>query len=178
VPVWARGNPVPSDLYAFDDGFGAAAASARVSASAASDAGDWTARVGGADVKRQLDHGYLAITREWRDGDVVELNFHEPVRAVRANENVTPARGHVAFERGPVVYCVEDVDYSGVLAGLTVPASAKIGVDARKLLGGLEVLTIDGAKKAGAPAQTLTAIPYFAWNNRGNAPMAVWLKRE
>jgi DUF1680 family protein len=39
------------------------------------------------------------------------------------------------------------------------------------LLGGVTVLEIrDGANAT-------TAIPYFAWNNRGLAPMAVWLRR-
>ncbi|HVS51036.1 MAG TPA: beta-L-arabinofuranosidase domain-containing protein [Opitutaceae bacterium] len=165
IPGWAEGKPVPSDLYVFDDAI-------------AADASGWSARVGGADVKRALDHGYLAITREWRDGDVVELNFAEPVRTVRGSEKIAATRGCVALERGPMVYCLEDVDYAGTLAALTLPADAKLAIESRKLLGGLEVVTIDGARAAGRPLAPLTAIPYFAWNNRGNAPMAVWLKRE
>jgi hypothetical protein len=40
------------------------------------------------------------------------------------------------------------------------------------LLGGVTVLKIGGSDRP------ITAIPYYAWNNRGLAPMAVWLKRR
>ena len=73
------------------------------------------------------------------------------------------ARGQEAFERGPVVYCFEPADQpipAGVAAGAKITAEAK-----PDLLGGVTVLKVDGA----------TAIPYFAWNNRGLAPMKVWL---
>ncbi len=164
VPGWAQGQPVPSNLYVYDRDATAT----------------WKARVAGVDVPpRVLDKGYLVLTREWHAGDVVELNLDESVHAVRGYEKIEATRGRVAFERGPVVYCVEDVDYRGFADSLTVPVEAKIGVETRKLLGGLTVLTIDGAHaKDGAPLPGLTAIPYFAWNNRGNAPMAVWLRRE
>jgi DUF1680 family protein len=162
VPVWAQGRPVPSDLYHYDDTQAAA----------------WSVRVGGTDYHAPLDHGYVTITREWQPGDVVEVNFAEPVRTVRGNEKIASTRDRVALERGPVVYCVEDVDFAGSLDTLTVPASVNLGVERRKLLGGLTVVTIDGATAAGQPAPRLTAIPYFAWDNRGLAPMAVWLKRD
>ena len=80
------------------------------------------------------------------------------------------AYGHrlVAFERGPVVYCVEDVDRK---APEVAPAVELISATAKPdLLGGVMVLT--------AKDPDFLAIPYFAWNNRGLAPMAVWLKRE
>jgi DUF1680 family protein len=75
------------------------------------------------------------------------------------------------------VYCVEDVDFGGLLDGLTVPREVRFGLESRRLLGGMSVITIDGAQRQGCSAATITAIPYFAWNNRGTAPMAVWLSR-
>jgi DUF1680 family protein len=49
------------------------------------------------------------------------------------------------------------------------------------LLGGVTVLNITGAKSRSgtnsAVSANFTAIPYYTWNNRGNAPMAVWLSR-
>ena len=162
IPGWALGQPVPSDLYAYDDLVPSV----------------WSARVGGEELKGPLEHGYLSITREWRAGDAVELTFELPVRTVRGHPQIAATKGRVSFERGPLVYCVEDVDFGGQLNTLTVPVSAKLGVESRRLLGGLTVLTIDGAQSQGRPAATLTAIPYFAWNNRGTAPMAVWLSRD
>jgi DUF1680 family protein len=170
LPGWAQGRPVPSDLYAYD----AAAVE------------PWTLRVNGAGVKPVVEKGYISITREWRSGDAVELDLPMPVHAVSGHPLVAATRDRVAFERGPVVYCVEDLDRKTPLADLTVPASVKITPAARPdLLGGVTVLAIDGVQLSGSGevgaetthAVTLTAIPYFAWNNRGLAPMAVWLRR-
>ena len=107
--------------------------------------------------------GYVSITREWRAGDTVTLDFPMAPEKVRGNEKIAAARGQEAFERGPVVYCFEPADQpipTGVAAGAKITAEAK-----PDLLGGVTVLKVDGA----------TAIPYFAWNNRGLAPMKVWL---
>ncbi|HWA09577.1 MAG TPA: glycoside hydrolase family 127 protein [Opitutaceae bacterium] len=170
LPGWAQGRPVPSDLYRYDD--------AAVPA--------WTLRVAGAAVTAQPEKGYVSITREWRAGDVVELGLPMPVHAVQGNEKIAATRGLVAYERGPVVYCVEDLDGKTPLKNLTLPAAAKISVEPRpRFLGGVTVLEIDGARLSGpgdsaaavSRPVALTAIPYFAWNNQGLAPMAVWLPR-
>ena len=162
IPEWAQGKPVPSDLYAYAD---------------APNGAEWRATIGGAEVKPVLDHGYLVITREWQPGDTVELSLPLAVHRVHANKHVEADRGRVAFERGPIVYCVEDVDRALSLDTLTVPTSAKVAAEMRpKLLQGVTVLTIDGAKSGERNLGTVTAIPYFAWDNRGLAPMAVWLQ--
>jgi DUF1680 family protein len=156
IPGWARNQPVPSDLYRYEDHAPAA----------------WSARIGGKEITGPVEHGFLTLTREWRAGDVVELNFGLPVRTVRGNDHIAATAGRVAFERGPIVYCVEDPTRQSVPDDLVVPATAALEPAPRPdLLGGVTVLEIrDGAK-------TTTAIPYFAWDNRGLAPMAVWLKR-
>lgn len=162
IPDWAQGHPVPSDLYRYAEGDRGA---------------PWTIQVGETDVKSELDHGYAAITREWRAGDVVKLELPMTAHRVLGNEHLAATQGRVAFERGPVVYCIEDLDRALNLDALSVSPSATIGVEARpKLLGGVTVLTLDGAQTPGRPLGPITAIPYFAWDNRGLAPMAVWLK--
>ncbi|MCX6955553.1 MAG: glycoside hydrolase family 127 protein [Verrucomicrobia bacterium] len=153
IPGWATGRPLPSDLYRYDD--------AQVAR--------WTARVGGKVVTGPVEQGYLVLTREWRAGDVVELSFDLPVRTVRGHPQIAATQGRVAFERGPVVYCVEAVDRKSVPADLVVPATAKLTARSHpELLGGVTTVEWEGT----------TAIPYYAWNNRGLAPMAVWLRRE
>ncbi|PTX97854.1 glycoside hydrolase family 127 protein [Opitutus sp. ER46] len=162
VPGWAQGQPQPSDLYVYAD---------------TQPAPTWTVRVAGAPVKPELQNGYVTVSREWRAGDVVELNFPMPVHRVRGHEKIAATQGRVAFERGPIVYCVEDVDRAHPLEALVVPATVTMAPESRpKLLGGVTVLTLDGATQQGHPVGPLTAIPYFAWNNRGLAPMAVWLR--
>lgn len=157
IPGWATGAPVPSALYTYDDSVKAG----------------FSAKVAGQAISGPVEAGFLAITREWRAGDAVELNFAMPVRTVRGHEKIAATAGRVAFERGPVVYCVEDTEKRSVPGDLVVAKTAKFETVARQdLLGGVTTIEIrDGTA-------TTTAIPYFAWNNRGNAPMAVWLKRE
>jgi len=159
IPEWAQGRPLPSDLYAYDDP-GAAA---------------WSVRVAGVAVTTPLAHGYLEVTREWSPGDVVEIDLPMNVHAVHGNPQIAATRDRIAFERGPVVYCVEAVDHTFVPEDLVVTPAAKVVAEPRPdLLGGVTVLNID----RGDDAPPILAIPYYAWNNRGLAPMAVWLKRR
>jgi DUF1680 family protein len=158
IPEWAQGRPLPSDLYSY----------------AGSAQPGWRVRVAGRPVDSPLERGYLVITREWTAGDAVEIDLPMPVQAVRGHSQIAATQGRVAFERGPIVYCVESTDHAFVPENTVVPESSGIQPESRPdLLGGVTVLQID--RGAGLPP--LTAIPYYAWNNRGLAPMAVWLKR-
>jgi DUF1680 family protein len=166
IPGWVQGRPVPSDLYTYED----------------SKPAKWTVRVNGKKVATDLEQGFLPIKRNWKAGDVVELDFPMPVRRVIANEKVTALRGQVALERGPIVYCLEGVDNTNTLSAV-LPPSAKIKAAMRPdLLGGVTVLDITGAQTKSATNSAVkanfTAIPYYTWNNRGNSPMEVWMKRS
>ena len=165
VPGWVQGRPVPSDLYSYED----------------SKPAKWTVRVNGNKFTADLAKGFLPIKRNWKAGDVVELDLPMPVRRVLANENVAALRGQVALERGPIVYCLEGVDNPGNVYNAALPESATINAKMRPdLLGGVTVLNISGGKLLDADGKAesanLTAIPYYTWNNRGNAPMEVWMK--
>lgn len=157
IPGWVRGRPVPSELYGYDEATPAA----------------WSLRVGGQAVAAPLEQGYAVLTRVWRAGDVVELDLPMPVRTVHASPRVAALAGRVALERGPVVYCVEGQDSPVAPGDLTLSPRAEVTAVAQAgLLGGVTTLAVrDG------PATAFTAVPYYAWNNRGLAPMAVWLKR-
>jgi len=54
--------------------------------------------------------GYLRLRREWSGGDELAVEFPLRPRVVRASDDIDGARGCVAFERGPLVYCVEGHD--------------------------------------------------------------------
>jgi len=159
IPEWAQGRPLPSDLYAYDEP-GAAA---------------WSVRVTGEAVKAPLERGYLAVTRQWSPGDIVEIDLPMNVHAVHGNPQIAATRDRIAFERGPVVYCVEAIDHAFVPEDVVVSPTAKVAaLPQPDLLGGVTVLKLD----QGDHAEPVTAIPYFSWNNRRLAPMAVWLKRR
>lgn len=147
IPGWVENQPVPSDLYSY----------------LPAESRGWKLHGVGAGDQYRREGGYYFVTREWKAGDSLRLELNMPVRRVHGNAQVAATRGQVAFERGPVVYCFEQPDQT---LPASVSAAAKIEALARPdFLGGVTVLKIDGA----------TAIPYFAWNNRGLAPMAVWV---
>jgi DUF1680 family protein len=157
IPGWVTNDPVPSNLYAYDDNLVPA----------------WSVKVGGSPVKSRIEDGYVAITREWREGDAIDLDFALPVRTVRGHDRIAQMQGRVAFERGPVVYCVEAPERAFVPDELAVSKAATLEPEVRNdLFGGVTVVQIhDGAA-------TTMAIPYFGWNNRGLTSMAVWLVRS
>lgn len=135
---------------------------------------------------------YARLERTWRDGDTVRLLLPMPVRRIEAHPAVTNDLGHVALMRGPVVYCLEETDHPANVHAIVLPSDAALSaVVAPDLLGGVTVLQGEGhAPDAGSwddqlyrPAgQTtqrpvrITAVPYYAWNNRGKGKMTVWIR--
>ena len=155
LPGWARGEPVPSALYRYDE-----------AASPTS-----TLRVNGQAVSAAFLDGYAVTERAWRAGDSVELELPMLPRRVRGHDRVDATRGRVALERGPLVYCVEQADAGVPLSELALPPRARVSPITRPdLLGGVTALRVENAH---APA--FDAVPYHLWNNRGLAPMSVWL---
>ena len=155
IPGWSRGQPVPSDLYSY----------------VSPDHTGLVMLAGGIATNGETEHGYISITREWKNGSAVKLNFPMPVNQVQGNEKIAATRGQVAFERGPIVYCVEEIDQK--IGGLSLAGTLNISTKEQPaLLGGITELVIKDAKGA-----DVTAIPYYAWDNRGLAPMTVWLPR-
>jgi len=136
-----------------------------------------------------LQHGYVVLDREWKEGDRVELDLPMPVERMAANPNVKANHGLLALQRGPIVYCLEQCDQLESLAALWLPLEAELKA-AREpdLLGG--VVTITGEARAASaqkwgrtlyqpPAASrrvaFKAIPYYAWDNRQAGAMKVWL---
>jgi len=158
---------------------------------------EWSLSVNGAKVEsRPEGNGYLLVQREWRPGDAVEYEMHMPIRAVWANPAVHQLEGRIALQRGPLVYCLEGADHGGVILDrLTVRSddvlSGKFSADCQtELLGGVTTLHgfgsileeegWEGTLYRGRPPASrqveITAIPYFAWDNRGPGEMRVWLR--
>jgi hypothetical protein len=168
IPGWARNQPVPSDLYKYAD---------TVTEQPA-------LKVNGAAVKMQVEKGYVAINRTWKAGDTIELTLPMPVRRVTANSAVAADQGRVALQRGPLVYTLEWPDNpDGKVRNLMLPDSAKLSAMWRpEMLKGVEVLQgramslkMDAAGAMQKSEQTITAIPYYAWANRGRGQMMVWI---
>jgi len=84
--------------------------------------------------------------------------------------------------RGPLVYCAEEVDNDGRVQRFFVPGLPGQGDCTTKAiddgpLNGMVELCVPVNDVTGN-ADHMKMIPYFAWNNRGNASMIVWTPRE
>jgi hypothetical protein len=127
------------------------------------------------------------VTRTWKKGDTIELNLPMPVRRVLASNEVAADQGRVAIERGPIVYAAEWVDNPGKkVRNLVLPDSVPLTAEYRAdLLKGVEVVKGRAVayfeeeqgtmKQVTKKQQEFTAIPYYAWANRGSGEMTVWL---
>jgi DUF1680 family protein len=170
IPGWARGEAVPSDLYRFADRFDEPA----------------LLKVNGKPVELRLQKGYVKVERDWRKGDVIELSLPMPVRRVLANDAVEADRGRVALQRGPIVYAAEWADNGGRARNLLLADASALTAEFRpELLGGVTVVRAKAAAMAydqqgGVTRRDheLTAIPYYAWANRGPGEMIVWIPNK
>jgi DUF1680 family protein len=140
---------------------------------------------------------YLSIRRRWSPGDVIELEAEVVPLVIEANPRVADDTGRVAIQRGPLIYCLEEVDQpSGIsLSDVAVnpgrdPAEQFQAEFKSDLLGGMVVLHHTGAVyERGSSGKTLysrygresrsrkvplTFIPYYAWANRQATSMQVW----
>jgi uncharacterized protein len=133
------------------------------------------ARIGGTAAWRACEPGtYLRLRGRWAPGSSVLLDLPMPVRWTAGHERVDAVRGCVAVERGPLAYCLEQADQpADVLVDDVQLTSVQLTSDECRaawnpdLLGGVTVVQL----------ARLTAIPYFAWANRGAGPMRVWIPR-
>ncbi len=137
-----------------------------------------------------VERGYARLRRTWSFGDVVMLKLPMPVERLRAHPAVHYDAGCVALQRGPLVYCLETADNRVPLQRVLIPEQTGFEVGFEPgLLGGAAVLRCAAwAEETDAAAPlygvdpprrvpvSLTAIPYYAWDNRGGGQMRVWLR--
>ena len=156
-------------------------------------ASEASAKVNGAgiDVAGNIRKGYLEIRRTWSPGDTVDLDLPMPVERIYAHPNVRMDAGRVALKRGPLVYCVEQVDNQKVpVPRIRLPRSAQLESRQRTDLFGGIVTVVAEAEAASTsgwdnrlyrdqpPAEdpaTWVAVPYYLWNNREPGRMLVWI---
>ena len=128
----------------------------------------------------QLQNGFVFITKDWKNGDQIELELPMKVQRVYANEKVEADRGKVAIQRGPVVYCAEDVDNEGKVKFAYLPKESSFSTKYEPdLLGGVVTIETSARIKIKDNPQgevhPLKMIPYYAWANREQGYMKVWI---
>lgn len=144
-------------------------------------------------LSRLMDKGYAKITRTWKRGDRIDLALAMPVERIEANPNVGSDCGRVALLRGPVLYCLEEVDNGPQLNDIALPRSAKLRAKFEAgLLGGVAALVGRGVRRDGSrwaerlyqdgrsktKSVPIKAVPYCVWDNRKAGEMLVWVREQ
>ncbi len=136
-------------------------------------------------------NGYAKLKRIWKNGDVVELVLPMTIQRIKAHPNVRTNIGKVALQRGPVVYCLEEIDNGPNLHEIVLPHKSELKVEFDdNLLGGIIVINAEAQRynsswvedelyKAKVESQyrsvTVKFIPYYSWANRTSGEMMVWI---
>ncbi|WP_460045077.1 glycoside hydrolase family 127 protein [Pseudomonas sp. S2_H01] len=137
--------------------------------------------------------GYCRVEREWHEGDRIDVVLPMSPMLLKANPAVRKLAGKVAIQRGPIVYCLEQADNGPELHQLTLAQTADFTeISGQGVLEGMVQLKAEGMRLSTVDseqaqslysqtpatkltAQTLTFTPYFAWANRGEGEMRVWV---
>lgn len=169
IPGWAREEAAPdNELYWFAD----KAKSSTV------------VKLNGKIIPLELEQGYLSISRKWKNGDIVSIDFPMDVRRIACIDKVNSNYGKYALQRGPIVYCIEGVDFEDPqILNLLLPKESVITCSKDTMLNGLIKLKSDayqtqrmsdGQVKLSNKVN-FTAIPYYAWAQRSPSPMQIWI---
>lgn len=132
-----------------------------------------------------LKKGYAYIEIE-KDDEII-INFNMPVRFISANKKVHTNSGRVAIMRGPVVYCLEGVDNGKDLTALKVDIKGKTQVADGEFI--VPDIIAEGFKETENDnlyydatdeyiGTSLRFIPYYAYANRGETDMLVWVLKK
>jgi len=142
----------------------------------------WSIKVNGEPVAAVCESGFAYIHRTWQAGDKIELYLPMEVRFNRSLEQVDANRNRVAVTRGPLVYCAESFDNGSPVQSFfleQVPDRSAVRIDTIDdglLKNVINIMfpsiKIDQDRRS---RTDLTLIPYYAWNNRGDGSMLVWL---
>lgn len=159
---------------------------------------NWTTvkslKVGGEEIKGSvIDFGYLKMLRSWKGKTEIVLELDMPARLVFSHPNVRANVGRCAVVKGPLVYCLEEVDNGKRLPAVSVAPDVELTEEYDKdLLGGTMVIRAPGARltdidwdgllyrgeKPEKERVELKFVPYCLWQNRGEGEMIVWIGCE
>lgn len=139
----------------------------------------------GVEIKPQVQKGYAELDVKDNFNLVLTLNFAP--RFIESNPKVRDNAGRVCLMNGPIVYCLEEVDNGSDLYSISVNATGKKIKAEFSPEYNLNVYTVKGVKKVATDSSPLYAerferkevdvkfIPYFAFANREESDMLVWV---
>ncbi|MFW5804583.1 MAG: glycoside hydrolase family 127 protein [bacterium] len=169
IPTWAQNEKfVPGELYKYINN---------------TSQNEWSIKVNGKEENYTLNNGFVVISRKWEKGDKVVLNLKMNVKYNKSHELIKNNKGRLAVTRGPLLYCVEGNNSNESVENLNLKINPKLSqINVKSFSSSVlkNVLVINLPFEEKTKEQTLKRdvdlIPYYAWNNRGNNPMSVWIK--
>ena len=153
----------------------------------------WFAFINGKKAENiEIENGYALFNRNWKAGDEIELCLDMQIELIQANPRARANAGKIALQRGPLVYCMEEIDNRDNLSALTVDTTSRFTAETDESLHGAVVIegkatrTIDEDWKdslyrpytASEKGVEIKAIPYFMWGNRKQGEMLVWIRKR
>jgi DUF1680 family protein len=156
----------------------------------------YTIKINGNKINtREVKDGYIEIENQWKEGDKINLELPMEIDIIESHPKVKDNVGKVAIKRGPIVYCMEQVDNpwgdprymeiadynlkaepSEILEGIVIIKGKGKIVDSRIWESNL-YLPKEEVERNKKEVEFIT-IPYYAWANREKGPMTVWIRRE
>ncbi|WP_336786724.1 glycoside hydrolase family 127 protein [Paenibacillus sp. MMO-177] len=150
--------------------------------------------INGVTAEYAVENGYALVNRNWQQGDVAEWEPELKAQLTAAHPQIRANAGKVAIERGPLVYCLEEMDNGSPLAAVSLVTSGELhSYYDDQLLGGAVVIDAEGqldeqeswqedtpyrpyAQHRASKRVQLKAVPYYLWGNRGKGEMMVWIR--
>ncbi|WP_369809918.1 glycoside hydrolase family 127 protein [Gracilibacillus caseinilyticus] len=140
------------------------------------------------------ENGYVILHRSWENGDEVTVELDMTIQKWTANPKVRSNQHKVAIQRGPIIYCAEEVDNGKDLHLLRIPTDSNFDYHfAPEVLGGVGVIKVNGLRKTYSSdwdhqlyrideqetfeSDLITLVPYYSWANRTPGEMLVWLSK-
>lgn len=125
--------------------------------------------INGKRINVSEEKGY-AVIKDWKSQDVIALDMDMPVEIVAADPHVKENLGKRAIQRGPLVYCMEEIDNPEYFDQIQLsPSTTFQTAFVSDILNGIKTIKTNGR------AQSATFIPYYAWDNRKAGKMRVWI---
>ena len=148
-------------------------------------------KLNGQEIQYKTENSYAKLDGLFKN-DTIEIEFDAPATFIYANSEVRADTGKVAIVKGPIVYCLEEVDNGKNLSSIFIDTDKQIKCKFdNNLLGGSEILELSAQKikpsqsnnlySADKPEKeplTVKAVPYCYWGNRKTGEMSVWIKEK
>lgn len=134
---------------------------------------------------------FAVISRAWKAGDEIVLDLPIEPALIEGHPRIEEVRNQVAVKMGPVVYCIESPDLPEGTEILDVYFDGNAALTPKyrpDFLGGVTTIELDlllredkaegmyrDIKKPDWKKHATQLVPYFAWSNRGQAEMTVFM---